>query len=198
MNLTRMAVLACVGALIGWTTNVIAIKLLFRPLLPMNILGFKIQGVIPKRRLEIAKSIGETVEQELLSTEDIIEEILAGTDKKDVVDTIKKKIISITEGKLPSFIPSAFSGMINKYIEDIIDSEGEKLLDEITESLIHKATSSVSISKMVEEKISLFELEEIEMMVLKIAKSELKHIEYLGGVLGFMIGLSQGLILLFI
>jgi len=51
---------------------------------------------------------------------------------------------------------------------------------------------------MIEEKISLFELEEIEEMILKIAKSELKHIEYLGGVLGFLIGITQGLLLIFL
>lgn len=192
----KVLALALIGALIGWTTNVIAIKLLFRPFEIKKILFFKIQGVIPKRRDEIAKSIGETVEQELLSAEDVIEEILASTDKKEVIDTIKKRIISMTEGKLPAFIPSTFSGMISKYIEDIIDDEGEALLDEITESLIHKATENVSISKMVEKKIEMFELEEIERMILSIAKSELKHIEYLGGVLGFLIGISQGLIVI--
>lgn len=192
--LLMLAILTIVGAAIGWTTNVIAIKLLFRPLLPINILGFKIQGVIPKRRDEIAKSIGETVEEELLSVDEIIDQLLAGTDKQDILDMLKVKIVAMTEGKLPSFIPSAFSGMINKYIEDIIDEKGEDIIDELTENLIHKATSSISISKMIEEKISLFELEEIETMILKIAKSELKHIEYLGGVLGFIIGLTQGLL----
>lgn len=193
-----LAVLSLVGAMIGWTTNVVAIKLLFRPLKPINILGFKIQGVIPKRRDEIAKSIGETVEEELLSVDEIIEQLLEGTDKQDILDMLKVKIVELTEGKLPSFIPSAFSGMISKYIEDIIDEKGEGIIDELTESLIHKATSSISISAMIEEKISLFELEEIEEMILKIAKSELKHIEYLGGVLGFLIGITQGLLLIFL
>ncbi len=194
----KVLILAIIGSLIGWTTNVIAIKLLFRPLIPINILGLKIQGVIPKRRLEIAKSIGETVEQELFSTEDIIDEILAGTDKGDVVNVIRERIKSLVEGKMPAFIPPAFQGTIIKYIEDMIDEKGEELLDEITESLIHKATSTVKISKMVEEKITMFELEEIEKMILKIAKSELKHIEYLGGVLGFLIGITQGIIVLFL
>ena len=192
-TILKIALLAVVGTLIGYTTNVVAIKLLFRPLLPVNILGFKIQGVIPKRRDEIAKSIAETVEDELLSVDEIMDQLIEGTDKKDILEMLKKKIISMTEGKLPGLL-SAFSGTINKYIEDIIDSKGEELLDEMTEVLVHKATSSISISKMIEEKISMFELEEIETMILKIAKNELKHIEYLGGVLGFLIGITQGLI----
>lgn len=191
----KVLLLAVVGAVIGYTTNVIAIKLLFRPLVPVKILGFKIQGVIPKRRDEIAKSIGETVEEELLSVDEIMDQLIEGTDKKDILEMFKTKIIAMMEGKLPSFL-SAFSGTITKYIEELIDNKGEALLDEITEELVHKATSSISISKMIEEKISMFELEEIETMILKIAKSELKHIEYLGGVLGFLIGITQGLILI--
>lgn len=194
----KILILALIGALIGWTTNVIAIKLLFRPLQPINILGFKLQGVIPKRRDEIAVSIGETVEQELLSVDEIMDQLIEGTDKTEILNLLKVKIIQMTEGKLPSFIPSAFSGMITKYIEDVIDEKGESLLDEMAEALVHKATSSISVSKMVEEKIGLLELDEIEKMIVKIAKKELKHIEYLGGVLGFMIGITQGIIIMFL
>ena len=42
-----------------------------------------------------------------------------------------------------------------------------------------------------EEKINQFELEKIEEIILSVAKSELKHIEVLGGVLGAAIGLFQ-------
>lgn len=192
----KILLLALVGALIGWTTNVIAIKLLFRPLLPVKIAMFKIQGVIPKRRDEIAVSIGETVEQELLSVDEIIDQLIESTSKDDILKILKDRIVALTEGKLPSFIPSTFSGMITNYIEEMIDQNGEALLDEMTEALIHKATSSISIAKMVENKIKQFNLDEIERMVLQIAKSELKHIEYLGGILGFLIGISQGFILI--
>lgn len=194
----KILILALVGALIGWTTNVIAIKLLFRPLEPFKILWFSIQGVIPKRRDEIAKSIGETVEQELLSVDEIMDKLIEGTDKTEILELLKVKIVALTEGKLPSFIPSAFSGMIKKYIEDIIDDQGEDILDEMTEKLVHKATTSISVSTMVEEKIGMLQLDEIEEMILKIAKKELKHIEYLGGVLGLIIGLTQGIIIQFI
>lgn len=192
-NLIKILLLACVGSLIGWTTNVIAIKMLFRPLLPVKILFFTIQGVIPKRRDEIAKSIGVTIEEELLSVEELVDQILQKADMQDILNLLKTKIIGLIEGKLPSFL-SAFSGTISKYVNETIDENGEQFLDEMTEALIHKATSSVSISQMVEEKIGILELDEIERIILSIAKNELKHIEYLGGLLGFLIGISQGLI----
>ncbi len=48
--LIKIGLLSIIGASIGYITNVIAIKLLFRPVEPMNVIGFKIQGVIPKRQ----------------------------------------------------------------------------------------------------------------------------------------------------
>ena len=60
-----------VGTFIGWVTNYIAIKLLFRPYNEINILGFKLQGVIPKRRKELAENIGKTINAELISIKDI-------------------------------------------------------------------------------------------------------------------------------
>jgi len=57
--LIKIGILSIIGASIGYITNVIAIKLLFRPVEPVNIISFKIQGVIPKRQNELSKSIGE-------------------------------------------------------------------------------------------------------------------------------------------
>jgi len=196
--MNKIILLTLIGALIGYTTNVIAIKLLFRPLLPIKIGPFKLQGLIPKRKKDIAISIGETVETELLSVDEIMDQLIESADKKDILNLLKVKIVALTAEKMPSMMPSAFSGMIKKQIEEVIDEKGEALLDELTETLVHKATSSVSIAKMVEDKINLLALDEIEVMVVKIAKSELKHIEYLGGVLGFLIGLCQGILIQFL
>ncbi len=58
------------GGIIGWVTNYVAIKLLFRPHIPFSILGYQVQGVIPKRRKEIARSMAKAIEKDLLSSGD--------------------------------------------------------------------------------------------------------------------------------
>lgn len=80
-----------VGAIIGYFTNWLAIKMLFRPHYEKRIMGIKIPftpGLIPKERARIAKSIGETVGVYLLSPETIIESL------KDTNVEIKAWIIS--------------------------------------------------------------------------------------------------------
>ena len=67
-----------VGAIIGYFTNWLAIKMLFRPHYEKRIFGYKLPftpGLIPKERYRIAKSIGETVGVYLLSPDTIIEEL---------------------------------------------------------------------------------------------------------------------------
>ena len=65
-----------VGSAIGYFTNWLAIKMLFRPLEEKRFLGFKVPftpGLIPKERKRMAKSVGEAVGMHLLTPEKIAE-----------------------------------------------------------------------------------------------------------------------------
>lgn len=194
--LLKLALLAVIGAFIGWMTNVFAIKLLFRPLQPVHILGFKLQGLIPKRKKDIAKSIGETVEKELVSVEEIIDKMIEQTDKDGLVEEIRTKVLNVVEQKMPIFVPPSMRNMIIGFVNEAIDENAENMMTVLSERLIHHAAEKVSISLLIQEKINEFPLEKLEFIILDIAKKELKHIEYLGGVIGFMIGILQGVIVL--
>ena len=196
----KLLILACVGALIGWMTNVIAIKLLFRPVEPIRILGNKImlQGLIPKRKSEIAKTIGDVISEELVSMEQIVDQLIVDMDKGKIVLEIKRKVVEVADEKMPSMIPSMFKGLILQNIEKIIDENGDEIVVEMAEKLSHQAIKSVNISKMVENKIMGYDFLQIENLTLRIAKKELKHIEWLGGVIGFLIGLIQGMAVLYL
>ena len=63
---------------------------------------------------------------------------------------------------------------------------------------MEKAKNRVDIEKIIEDRINEFDIEYIEEMTVRIAKKELKHIEFLGLILGFLIGIVQGLITLII
>ena len=56
-----------ISALIGWFTNYLAIKSLFRPYKPVRFLGITFQGVLSKRREKLAKKIAKTVSSYLFS-----------------------------------------------------------------------------------------------------------------------------------
>ncbi|WP_427339746.1 DUF445 domain-containing protein [Caloranaerobacter sp. DY30410] len=198
MVIIKVLTLAAIGAMIGWITNIIAIKLIFRPLKPVTIpiINVKIQGLIPKRRQEMAKSIGQVVEDELVSINEIIDRVVEQENLSNIIFIIKRKINGVIDEKLPSIIPSTFKNMIFNYVNEMVDSEGERILKDLIEKMVHKATNEVKLSEMIEEKINSFELEKIESIIISIAKRELKHIEILGGILGFLIGIIQGILII--
>lgn len=195
--LVSAAIMAVVGAGIGWFTNRIAIRMLFRPQNPVRIplLNLSIQGLIPRRRQEIASNIGEIVDKELVSIEDIVVTLAAEKNRGDIIGTIKKKVGEIVKGRIPGIIPMSIKELVVEYVNDIIDQQADAVINELVENVIHKATAEMNLRGMVEAKINQFDLEKLEGIILSVASRELKHIEYLGAVIGFFIGIAQALVI---
>lgn len=186
-----------VGTFIGWITNYIAIKLLFRPYNEKNILGFKLQGVIPKRRKELAENIGKIINSELISIKDITNTIdsmeLEIEIDKIVGDIVEKKIKGEFLGSHPMlkmFINDSIIDKIKSYIKSAI----EENKGEIVNTIIGKLEKEIDFEDLIIKKINEFSLEDVEKMTINIAKNELKHIEYIGAVLGAFIGVIQYLL----
>lgn len=198
-NFTTILILTIVGGLIGWITNILAIKLLFRPINPIKIpiLNIKILGLIPKRKNEIASNIGEVISNELLSIDDILNQALKNSDRENFNSYIIDKIKNILNEKL-NIIPLPFRMMATPYIDEILNKEVPSAINEISADLLNKAKENVNIQEIVEKKINELDLEKLEDIIIKVAKKELKHIEILGLVLGAIIGVLQGILVIFL
>jgi len=198
-DIIRILILAVIGGLIGYITNVIAIKLIFRPINPIKIpiLNIEIIGMIPKRKLEIASNVAQVIEEQFFCFDDIIENIITEQDKQNIIDYIKVRIKLVLNEKL-GLIPSSIRALVQNYISEIIEDEIRCGVDELSEELIIKANNRINIKEIVENKINELDLYELETIILHIIKNELKQIEVLGLVLGFFIGIIQGIITIFI
>jgi uncharacterized membrane protein YheB (UPF0754 family) len=151
--------------------------------------------------MEMAVSIAETIQDELISMKDItsnLGDIELGEEIDLIVDRIvedklQKEILS----KIPMaslFINDAMIKKIKGHIKDAI----EENKDEFFTVVIEKMENSVDMKKIIVEKIQNFELDKLETMVYKIANNELKHIEVIGAILGAIIGGVQFAISLYI
>ncbi|MEE2887774.1 MAG: DUF445 family protein, partial [Planctomycetota bacterium] len=72
MQLWTWFAIPAIGGLIGYLTNRLAVKMIFRPIKPKNILGLRLQGLMPRRQAEIASSIGAVVGDHLIRHEDVV------------------------------------------------------------------------------------------------------------------------------
>jgi len=182
-----------VGAAIGWFTNYIAVKMLFRPYKSISILGFKIQGLIPKRRGEIAKSIARGIEKELLSAKEL-SEVLEEIDWEEEVEKTVEEIVDhkLKAGAMRKFpIVGLVSDNLLYHIKYLLTKEIVKVLSHKKDSILNKFQDRIDLEDMVTTKIDGLDLLKFEGLLTSFITRELRHIEWIGGIIGFIIGSIQ-------
>lgn len=186
-------ILPFVTAAIGWVTNVIAVKMLFHPKKPLR-LGFcTLQGVIPKRRDALAESISTLFDKELLSVMELAGQFL-DIDVEDELSSLLDKHLDAYIERVKKAIPMAamfLTGETAATLKREAKEELLKMIPELKERIAGKMHSHYDLQAFVKEKIQSFSLEKLEGMVMHVATKELKTIERLGGLLGFLIGVVQ-------
>lgn len=197
MNYQLIAI-PVISAFIGYLTNVIAIKLLFWPRKPINLLLFKLHGLLPKRQAEIATSIGELVEEQLLSIDDLFDKINTDEMREKIITIISNVFHDRLHEVMPRIIPDKLIHLIEDSLEKVLRQEAGNFISNVLELGHEYLTQEISVKKIVEDKINNCNLDELEIMIRGVSSTELRFIELLGGILGFIIGIVQvGILLLF-
>lgn len=91
MELLRIILPIAVGALIGYCTNYVAIKMLFHPYKEIKVGNLTLPftpGVIPKNQPRIARAVGNAISNQLLTSEDILNEIKESSIKESLVNVV--------------------------------------------------------------------------------------------------------------
>ena len=135
MEILHIVLPLVLGALIGYVTNYIAVRMLFRPYRAVKIgsrtLPFT-PGVIPKNKQRIAKACGAAVESSLFSQDDI-KKTITGSIKKPDIDSIKVADI-VSEDLSEQFaktLADKLTGEIKKIdIKGIIAEKGTAIMEE--------------------------------------------------------------------
>lgn len=193
----KLLLIVGIGAGIGWVTNYVAIKMLFRPYKEINLGLFKIQGLLPKRKHEIGESIAEVIQTELVS----LQEILKSLDGEKLEKEMSAVIDRILEEKLQSEITRNFpmlamflsSEMLEK-IKGIIKNSILENKDNIVEMFSNYLKENVDFKGIIIKNVDAFSLEKLEEVTYTLAAREFKHIEVIGAILGAIIGFVQFII----
>lgn len=184
-------IMALIGGFIGYVTNAVAVYLLFRP---YNKIG-PFHGLVPRRKAELAASIGKTIETELIDLGGIITNVVSELDLEVIKQQVAQKISHAMQEELPTLIPaSLIDSLVKKYIE----RRGDELFQGIILDLTENTGNLKVVSRHVEEKIMAFELRKLEKLVYDVAKTELQFIIWLGGILGLIIGIIQGILAVYV
>lgn len=161
----RILIPVVVGAIIGYCTNWLAIKMLFRPHYEKRIMGFRIPftpGLIPKESRRIAKSIGEAVGVYLLSPDTIIDALNNENTEKQMVNWIKEKVDKLKKNtkSIKEIIMDISQDAYNRLKTKISSSITKIIIDKIREEKFRQ-----SIYKSIEEKIDNIDSENLYRLI---------------------------------
>ncbi len=181
-----------ISALIGYFTNYIAIKSLFRPYTPISILGFKFQGVISRRREKIAQKLSKTISNYLISTQDIKEKV----QEEGNLSKLEIKLTKVVKENILNNLPLMVKPMAEPLVNNILEKEGKNIIISLLDEFLSNLDEEINIEKLVEEKLLNYDIKNLEKIIFGIARDEFRHIEILGAIIGFIIGLFQVMLFL--
>ncbi len=138
------------GAFIGYLTNKVAIKMLFRPLTAKRILGVRVPmtpGVIPSKRGELAVNIGEMVGSHLLTSDEISKALEKESFQKTLYDLIEgrgEKLLQKDLGPVSDIVPGKYQSYYQVAVQAVADQ---------SQKAIHSFIASDSFSSILESSI---------------------------------------------
>jgi uncharacterized membrane protein YheB (UPF0754 family) len=163
----ELLILPFISAFIGWITNCIAIRMLFRPLYPVNIFGLKIQGVAPRRRHELTEGIANAVQKALVSVEDVAQVIQSINLEREINvlldDVVKKEVKEKLIEKFPFAKKAA-----HDLFKEVRSSVQHKLVDHIAHLMndtTEQLKDKLNIKEIVMQRVASYKVETLEELI---------------------------------
>lgn len=197
-TIIRLLLMILIGGFIGYITNKVAIKMLFRPVNPINLGLFTLQGVFPKRKDQMAESLADTIERELLSKDVLASKLLSEETIADLKVVIKDTLVEKVADMLPPMVKMFLGEDPKSKIRKILDKDGDRILDELFDTLKEEGLKNLSIHDIVKERIDTLDFVEFERIIFGLMNRELRFVEIIGLFLGGLIGILQFLVTTFI
>ncbi|PFM25847.1 DUF445 domain-containing protein [Bacillus thuringiensis] len=177
----------------------------------LNLVGMFLGNVsvVDRVQPEVIKFLGQDGTKQLLT--DVLQkewEKLKGRDVKELEAFVEKEMI-VSSVLSAVKVEETVSKFLNQSVQQVCEPVRETIIEKVVPSAVKKGLkwgtenvesilNNLHLAEIVQQEVSTFSTERLEDLVLSITKNELKMITYLGALLGGMIGLMQGLLLLFL
>ncbi|AAU19483.1 hypothetical protein BF28_4745 [Bacillus cereus E33L] len=177
----------------------------------LNLVGMFLGNVsvVDRVQPEVIKFLGQDGTKQLLT--DVLQkewEKLKGRDVKELETFVEKEMI-VSSILSAVKVEETVSKFLNQSVKQVCEPVRETIIEKVVPKAVTKGLkwggenvesilNNLHLAEIVQQEVSTFSTERLEDLVLSITKNELKMITYLGALLGGMIGIVQGLLLLFL
>ncbi|HIP85550.1 MAG TPA: DUF445 family protein [Pyrodictium sp.] len=199
-QILTISMYAIAGAIIGYITNVVAVKLLFHPQKPVRIGPFTVQGLIPARIEDIGKRLANILSKDLTKkvlVEALREALGKGLVRDLVEENIDRKLretLARVHPAIPALIDTrGFAHQIALIVEQVVvGGNSEQELTHIADQIANR----IDLAKHARQALENIDSRELEAMFREIAGKELRFVEISGALLGSLIGVINGILTL--
>ncbi|TGM05360.1 DUF445 domain-containing protein [Leptospira jelokensis] len=183
------------GILVGYVTNFLAIQMIFRPLEPKKYFGiFEYQGLFLKRKDAVSLAFAKIVSEQILSSKNILEELLFGKAAEILLADIQKEIF-IQIDKITTFTKPliAVSGKWATY--EISKLDISKTITEATilhaKGLDDYLHSCMALDTIITNKMKVMSAKEFESILRSAFQEDELLLILIGAALGAFVGFLQ-------
>ncbi len=188
------------GIIVGYLTNWLALEMIFRPFYEKKyFFFFRYQGLFLKRQAGVSNEYAKFVANHILTSKNILEEIILGRAADEVFEIIKKAIIAAFENTSTISHPFiTFSLGPEKYLE--IREEIVRRMSEIApksiDSIEQYVEDSMDIEETMASRMRALPPEEFESILRSAFQEDELLLILIGAVLGAAVGLGQAFYML--
>ncbi len=182
------------GIIVGYLTNWLALKLIFRPIKSYNILGYKFQGLFFKRQKEVSETYSDIVTERILTTENLFDFIMRGRDTRLITMLIHKQISKLVDKTAEGYqhILQIFGGekQLNIIKNIAVYRFKEELPVEIP-SIYDYTEKAIGLNETMRKKMTALSAPEFEGFLHPVFQEDEMTLIIVGAVLGGLAGLVQ-------
>ncbi|KAL9180753.1 hypothetical protein ACHAXT_011206 [Thalassiosira profunda] len=187
-------ILPLFGFLVGWATNWLALKVIFRPLNPHKIGPFTIHGIFLKRQQEVSETFARVNCVEILHTKAIWETILTGPLSPNFYAMLRAHSIVFTEKLVGGLKPLAITAMGSDQFSEMKEEIALKIARGLPEIMPHSyqyTTEALDMENTIREKMQKLSYPEFEGVLHPAFEEDEILLIFVGGVLGLCAGAAQ-------
>ena len=148
-----------IGAVIGYFTNYIAVKMLFHPRNPITVGGHTLPftpGIIPRRKKELAKAVGAAVQEDLFGEKEVKDILLADETQQVVAGGIYQQLESLMHRE--QSLQEMISGLTGS---EYYEGKKEALVNILTDKIV-QGIVSMDLNQVIADKGTAFVGEKLD------------------------------------
>jgi uncharacterized membrane protein YheB (UPF0754 family) len=192
-------VLPLFGALIGWFTDWLAIKLVFFPRRPKRIGPFTFHGVFQRRRDEVAKQYAEIVARDVMTVPNILDAVLRGPRSGHLLATIRRAVERTIDEQAATAAPVIAVTVGARAFDEMKYAAADRAMRYLPDTILHAksyATQALDIRDTIATRMRRLTRVEYEGLLRPAFRQDEWKLIAVGAAIGAFIGELQVLLLL--